>query len=117
MNAIKLIEELYKNVDRKNINYLEDILADDVEFRIGNNEIILGRQAALEANRGFFGSIAAMSHKIDDIWSEQDDIICKGQANYTRLDGSKFSVPFATFLKVHGDKITNYLVYADVSEL
>ncbi len=117
MTANTLIKDLYESVDAKSINYLEQILAEQVRFRIGNYDIVSGKQAVLEANIGFFASIKAMSHKIDNIWMVKDDIICNGQVSYVRLDGSEFSVPFATILKLKENKIIDYLVYADLTEL
>jgi len=117
MNANQLIENLYKRVDAKDLNYLQNILAEDVRFRIGSNDVIQGIDAALAANRGFFASIESMQHSIDRVWSQQDNVICHGQVNYVRLDGSKYSAPFATILKMQGEKIQDYLVYADISAL
>jgi len=117
MNANQLIENLYKSVDAKDLNYLQNILAADVRFRIGSHDAIQGIDAALAANRGFFSGIESMQHSIDQVWSQQDNVICHGQVNYIRLDGSKYSAPFATILTMQGEKIQDYLVYADVSAL
>ncbi len=117
MNANQLIENLYKSVDVKDLNYLQNTLAADVRFRIGSHDAIQGIDAALAANHGFFASIESMQHSIDRVWSQQDNVICHGQVNYVRLDGSKYSAPFATILTMQGDKIQDYLVYADISAL
>jgi len=117
MNAKQLIEKLYQSIDAKDLDYLHNILADNVRFRIGRNDAIQGIEAALAANRGFFASIDTMQHRIDQVWSQQGNVICHGQVNYVRLDGSEYSAPFATILKMQGEKIKDYLVYADVSAL
>ena len=106
-----------KSVDAKDLNYLDEVLADDVRFRIGNNDVVAGKQAVLDANRGFFASIESMSHKIDNAWTVNEDVICNGRVDYVRLDGSTFTAPFATVLKLQKNKIIDYLVYADVSAL
>ncbi len=117
MSANKLVKDLYKSVDAKNINYLDDVLAEHVRFRIGSNDVITGKQAVLEANRGFFASIEAMSHSIDNVWTVKGDVICNGRVDYVRLNGSNFSAPFATVLKLQENKVIDYLVYADISGL
>jgi len=117
MNANQLIENLYKRVDAKDLDYLQNTLTQDVRFRIGSNDAIQGIEEALAANRGFFASIKSMQHSIAQVWSQQDNVICHGQVNYVRLDGSEYSAPFATILKMQGEKIKDYLVYADVSAL
>ncbi|MEH6579629.1 MAG: nuclear transport factor 2 family protein [Amphritea sp.] len=117
MNKTEFVEKLYQCVDDRNVQALSAFLAPDVSFRFANAEPLKGKEAVLEANKGFFASIAAMSHRIDSIWVKDDDLICNGQVNYTRLDASKFSAPFATILKVKDEQIIDYLIYADVSGL
>jgi len=58
-----------------------------------------------------------MAHHIDTVWEHDNDVICNGSVDYIRLDGSAFSASFATILKLQSDKIVNYLVYADISQL
>lgn len=117
MDGKQIIQELYHNVDRKNVGYLEKIMCENIHFQIGNNKAIDGKELALAANRSFFESIDRMRHTIDEVWQDQNDLICKGHVAYKRLNGSEFSAPFATFLKMSNDKIDSYLVYADVSAL
>ncbi len=117
MNANNLIKDLYESIDAKKTNYLDQILAEQVQFRIGNYDIVSGKQAVLAANQEFFTSIDKMSHTIDNVWAVKDDIICNGQVSYVRLDGSEFSVTFATTLKLQENRIIDYLVYVDISGL
>jgi len=117
MNKTTFIKELYKTVDNKNIEKLSDFIADNVHFRIANYDPVIGKEAALESNRSFFSSITSMAHRIDNIWECGDDLICNGNVDYIRLNGSEYSVPFATVLKIKNDKIIEYLVYVDISLL
>lgn len=117
MNGTELIKELYQNVDQKNHEFLRDILSEDVNFQLGNHPVIVGKNEVVTANQIFFETIDNMHHRIDNVWQDQDDLICKGRVDYRRLDGSKFSTSFATFLKMSGGKIKDYLVYADISDL
>ena len=117
MNKTEFVKKLYQCVDERNLQALSAFLDPDVSFRFANAEPLQGKDAVLEANKAFFASIAAMSHRIDSVWSQDDDLICNGQVNYTRLDASKYSAPFATILKVKDEQIIDYLIYADVSEL
>ncbi|WED25599.1 hypothetical protein L3V77_11040 [Vibrio sp. DW001] len=71
----------------------------------------------MEMNRQFFSSIAGMSHTFVDIWNQNDVIICNGQVSYIRKDGSKHSANFATFLTMKEALISDYKIYADVSQL
>ena len=115
--AQNLIKTLYTAVDGKDLNYMGDILADDVKFRIGNNPTISDKETALNANKQFFASIKSMCHRIDKVWVVEDDVICNGAVDYVRLDGTGHSAYFSTVLKITNEKIVDYFVYADISEL
>jgi ketosteroid isomerase-like protein len=117
MNAKKLIEKLYKAVDDKSIEDLSVFLSDNVRFRLANHDPAIGKMTVLGANQSFFSSITSMSHQIDNTWSQGDDVICNGVVNYVRLDGSIFSATFATILTLQKNRIVDYQVYADISQL
>ncbi|NMH66514.1 nuclear transport factor 2 family protein [Shewanella salipaludis] len=117
MDNTKLIKTLYQAVDNKSLTALADFLADNVRFQIGNYAAITGKNAVLDANHSFFSSITSMAHQITSIWESGDDVLCNGHVDYTRLDGSGLSIPFATVLKIDADKIVDYQVYVDVSPL
>jgi len=117
MNKTTFIKNLYQVVDNKSVADLSNYLADNVNFRLANFDAVIGKQAVLEANQTFFSSITTMAHRIDNVWQQEEDIICNGRVDYIRLDGSKFSANFSTILKLQSDKIINYLIYADISQL
>lgn len=118
MGKEAFVKEMYKYaVDGKNVDLLSTYLCDDIRFRLGNYDAVNGLGNVLDANKAFFDSITSMAHQIDSIWSENDTLICNGLVNYVRLDQSTYSASFATILKFQGKKISEYLVYADISEL
>lgn len=117
LSARSFIESLYQAVDARSAERLSAFLHPDVHFRFGNAAAIHGKSDVLEANRGFFASIGKMSHTIDAVYQQDDRVICNGQVNYIRLDGSACSAQFATILQVKEQLITDYLIYADVSAL
>lgn len=117
MNKAEFVSELYQSVDARDVERLSAFLADDVNFRFANAAPLKGKEDVLAANKAFFASIGSMSHRIDNVWAQGDNLICNGQVTYTRLDDSRFSAPFATILTVKDRWITDYLIYVDVSEL
>ncbi len=116
-DAENLITALYKAVDGKSISELGDFLANDLRFQLGNFDEVKGKDAVLEANENFFQIIDSMTHRIDGIWAQDEDIICKGEVHYKRLDQSELSLPFATILKMKAGLIQDYQVYVDVTPL
>ncbi len=115
--AERFITALYKAVDDKSTSKLGAFLADDLRFQLGNFDTVHGKDAVLAANENFFQIIDSMSHRIDSIWAQADDIICRGEVHYKRLDQSELSLPFATILKMKSGLIQDYQVYVDVTPL
>ena len=116
-SALSLVNNLYQCVDAKDVTALAAFLSDDVRFRIGNFDMLQGKADVLAANAEFFSSITSMTHQIDSIWVQEKDVICHGQVNYVRLDQTTHAVPFATILQLQQGKISNYLVFVDLSQL
>ncbi|OUR80780.1 hypothetical protein A9Q83_00065 [Alphaproteobacteria bacterium 46_93_T64] len=112
-----LVKQLYETVDARNTDGLSKFLSDTIRFRIGNHDTVVGRRNVLAANDAFFNSIAGMTHKIENIWVQGEDVICNGSVDYVRLDGTPYSAHFATTLKMRNEVIEDYFVYADISQL
>lgn len=117
MGTKKRIPELFKSIDSKNMEGFLSFLDEGVFFRFGNMPGIQGRDNVETAIRGFYDSIAGLSHELDEIFGEESILACNGTVTYTRLDTSKLSVPFATVFKLNGDRIKEYNIYVDISEL
>lgn len=111
------VQALYKAVDRKDANYLAEVLGDEVRFQLGNFPTVAGKAEVLDANRGFFNSIESMRHTLDKTWQVGEETICCGEVNYVRLDKTTYQARFATVLRWHEGLIEDYQVYADISEL
>jgi len=118
-----MVRDLYQAVDNKDTDYLSNILAKQVRFRIGNNSALTDRALILVENRQFFSSVKSMAHSIDDIVYQGVDehgiskLSCYGSVRYLRHDGSEHSVVFSTFLAVQSSLIIDYLVFVDLSGL
>ena len=117
LNGKHFIQSLYQAVDAKNIDYLKEVIGEVIHFRIGNHPAVTDKVAVLEANRNFFSSIQSMKHDLSVIWQDGEYIGCHGVVHYTRLDGSEMSAGFSTTLKMQQDKLKEYLVFADLSQL
>ncbi len=117
MTENEFIWSLYETVDQKNTQRLSNFLGETVRFRLGNHPAVSGKKDVMDANETFFKSIDSMSHHIDGFWSVGNTLICNGSVDYTRLDGTSYSAAFATILEIEQGKITDYLVYADLSGL
>ena len=117
MTKTSWVYELFQSIDKQDIDAFLTFLADDVFFRFGNAEPVHGKNNVGNIVKGFFESIKAIQHDISETWSLDESIICHGFVTYTRHDNSTLTVPFANIFKLDGQAITEYLIYADLSQL
>ena len=111
------LQELFAAIDAKNTARFLEFLEDDAQFRFGNLPPCQGKQAIGAAVTAFFGSIRSCRHDVAASWAIGDGIVCHGQVAYTRHDGRQVGVPFANILIRRGQRIGDYLIFADVSPL
>lgn len=111
------LDDLFTAIDGKDGERFVSHLCDDGDFRFGNAEPVHGREAIRDAVVGFFSAIDALSHELQDVWVCPDAVICRGRVTYTRMDGSRLTVPFANVFKMRGEKIADYAIYIDTSQL
>jgi len=112
-----MITALYSAVDNLDAAEIGRLVTRDVHFRLGNFDELRGRQAVIDANTAFFGTISAMRHTISELWSQGQSVFCAGSVQYTRPDNSELTVPFATLLKLEDSQIAGYRVFVDLSPL
>jgi hypothetical protein len=117
MEIKSMMTGLFSDIDRKDTGSFLGYLTDDVLFRFGNMQEIRGKDNVAVAIQGFYDSIDSLSHKVDNIWDNDGIVVCNGTVTYTRHDSTILSVPFANIYRLSGDLISEYLIYADISEL
>jgi len=111
------IQTLFEAIDAKDSAAFGALLTDDCIFRFGNMPPVEGRSEIEHYVRGFFDSIDALSHRLVDIWTHQNAVVCHGSVTYRRKNRTELQVPFANVLKVRDGAIFEYLIFADVSAL
>ena len=106
-------EHLFAAIDARDANAFASFLAEDGEFRFGNTPPIVGRPAIREAVAGFFAAIGGCRHRLLQSWTGPDSAVGEGEVTYTRLDGSKVTIPFANVFKLRDGRISSYRIYID----
>jgi ketosteroid isomerase-like protein len=110
-------QRLFAAIDGKQAHDFATFLTEDGEFRFGNGPAVHGRAAVGAYVEGFFGMIGASKHQLVRAWHDDGTAVCEGMVTYTRLDGSKLTVPFVNVFYLRGDKIARYLIYIDNTPL
>jgi hypothetical protein len=111
------INSLFGSIDTFDTKAFASYLDEDVNFKFGNMPAVKGRSAAFDFVAGFFQAIKSISHTSLETWELNGVRFVNGLVTYTRLDGSTLSVPFSNTFKLNGDKIRDYLIFIDNSEL
>ncbi len=115
------LDQLFACIDNRDADAFCGFLLEEATFRFGNADAVHGRAAIRDYVAGFFASIAAVEHRIEERWTVDGAVICSGRVTYTRLDGSTLSAPFANILKLGAADtqaaVRDYLIFVDASAL
>lgn len=108
---------LFAAIDGRDVPAFLAYLCDDVEFRFGSANPVLGLPAVGAAVGAFFGMIAGCRHTVHRTWSDGASAVCHGDVTYTRTDGSSVTLPFANILYLRDSSVARYLIYCDLQPL
>lgn len=111
------LDPLFAAVDAKNTDAFLQFLTEDAAFRFGSAPSIHGHAAIRAGVDGFFATIAASEHTLNNILADGDTLVCEGTVRYLRHDDSELTLPFTNVFELAGDKIRNYKIYIDTSPL
>lgn len=111
----KDIERMFASIDGMRVEEILGFFADDIFFQFGNNEPARGKDAVRQGISAFFSSIEAMRHSFTGIWAQDNTVICRSNAEYTRKDGRVVTLPCVSIFQYQGPLISDYRVYIDIS--
>lgn len=117
MSINKYIIDLFAAIDAKDTERFASFLTENVIFSFGNFPPAEGKAAVKDVVSGFFSSISALKHNLENVWQTGDAAIIAGVVDYTRHSGSVLSVPFCDVLKMNDGKVSDYKIYIDISKL
>ena len=119
MTEHQWLQGLFNSIDNKDTTAFLGYLTDGCSFRFGNMPAVNGRDSIGQSVTAFLDSIKSVSHKIVESWSTAEQLTCHGMVTYQRLDGGLLTVPFANIMKkkAGSERIHEYLIFADTSEL
>lgn len=117
MSKDSFIKDMYAIVDAQDGARLANMMTDNGIFRFANIPAVEGKEAIAGFLDNFFQSIKAIRHSEIEDWKVDDTRFASGMVTYTRHDDSELSVPFSVILKMKNEKIHEYLIFVDTSEL
>lgn len=117
MKAPEWVNDLFKAVDSSDVDSFVQFMSEDVYFRAGSSQPIQGREAVRKDFSGLLASIKGMQHSLSDTLVQDHTVVVHGTVTYTRHDGSELTVPFADIWAMEGEKIKDYLIFIDNTQL
>lgn len=90
-------------------------LTEDVVFRFGNGDPLVGRNAVRDAVAGFFTSITGMRHDLLALHEDGDVVVVRADVSYTRQDGGVVVIPNADILTYQGSLVRDWQIYIDLA--
>ena len=115
-NGRALAEAVFGAVDSMRGEAMAAFMTPDGSFTFGNAEPAVGRAAIAAATNHFFGMVAGLSHRIEDVWEQDRTVVVRLAITYTRKDGRSVVLPCANvWRRDPGGQIADYRIYMDVN--
>lgn len=87
--------------------------ADDAQFRMGNNDLVSGREQIIAWVGQYLGSVVGLRHVIFEEYAAADVAMLRVEVTYTMGNGAEFTLPAVTRTRIRGDQVTEYLIFMD----
>ena len=117
MKTYPFLDTLSPALDAKDTEKVLSLLTDDCLFQAGNTEPVKGKEAIANTLNSFFPSVKKIEHNMTDSFESGTSVVYRGMVTYTRHDDSMLTVPVCDVFKMKGDKVSEYYIYIDWSEL
>lgn len=108
---------MFAAIDRQDATAFVGFMTADAVFRFGSAPAVRGREAILAAVDGFFGTIAACSHDVQNTIASGPTLVCEGEVTYRRHNGTQITLPFTDIFEYEGNLIAQYKIYVDIGPL
>jgi ketosteroid isomerase-like protein len=113
-SAIDVTRDLLKAADT-DIAAFFAAFTDDCRFRMGNAEVVVGRENIQAWVADYLGAVAGMRHVVLEEFLDEDVAAMRVEVTYTMQNGAEFTLPAVTRTKVRDGKVSEYLIFMDPS--
>jgi ketosteroid isomerase-like protein len=111
------ILNLFQAIDNADVATFIKYLDPNANFKFANMPVVSGKENIANFMEGFYKSIKGLEHKNLEIYEVDSVRFVNGHVTYTRHDGTTLSVDYSNTFKLKGNKIFDYLIFVDNSEL
>lgn len=117
MQDNSFIQSVFEAVDKSDAHGLAEFMTEDAVFRFSNHPPVTGKGEIIPFLENFFASIKGTRHDQLEFWKIPAGYVMNGRVTYTRHDGSTYPCWFSNTFRMEGDKIREYLIFVDNSQL
>ena len=113
------VTRVFETIDEMKADEYASFFAEDASFRFGNAEPIVGRQTIRDAMVVFFSTIKGLRHEVVGVWegewAQGAVYSVETEVTYTRTDDEVVSLPATSTMRMCGDLIQDWRIFADIS--
>ena len=91
--------------------------ADDCCYQVGNNPVIVGKEALAQSYNRFKNIIERVEHEILSLYESASNVVIELNATYHKKDGSVVTITCLDLFTIVDQKIKVLQVFADLSPL
>lgn len=111
LDTAKLVED----IDSMDAQAFVSNLSEDCVLRYANHPEVHGREAIAGAIGAFYETIAGLTHRPTNEWTDGPTSILQFEVTYTRHDGGTVTVPAVSIVRANGELIDDYRIYVDLA--
>ncbi len=111
------VRRFYVVVDSMGSEPMAPLFAEDARFRMGNNPVVIGRDAVVAGSHQVTKMFAAIQHDYVSVDEVNGKTFVDSWVTYTMFDKTTFTLPFLTVFENRDDEITDIKIYGDISPL
>lgn len=100
-----------------NLDEYLSFFADDCCYQVGNNPVIIGKEALGQSYSRFKNMIEKVEHEILSSYESANNVVIELNATYHKKDGSAVTITCLDLFTINDQKINVLQVFADLSPL
>lgn len=109
------VKNYFATVDKLNVDDIIANFVEDGQFRFGNAQPAVGKEAIQDALGEFFSAIKAMHHENVGLWLGDNSAVFEAEVTYTRQDGTTVTLPCASILRFRDNFICDFRMIMDAA--
>ena len=110
----QFLDEYYSEMESNDPARYSRYYADDIRLTFGNEEVIVGREAVVEAFDSMLSRFASLHHDLVSVWPQADGVVIfESVGTWLLRGGESVSIPACSVFTISGGVFTELRIYVD----